>query len=456
MKASPNRINRTTIIRWTLHAGFAAYLLLGIWDVRNPEPFLLIALACGFLLSATPWLRGLAARMPIVLKAGRLLDVVFWNAFLSFILLETALAAADHLTHHPLLIAPNAKSQERIQRYRASYAHALPTDTRNSLGFNDTEWVIPKPPGTFRIVALGDSFAFGIVGYQRNFLTILERELTAKLGRRVEIANLGIPSTDPTDYLELLSVEGLALDPDLILVCFFSGNDFVHASRGSLLRFRNTRLFAASWRLGRWRTEAQRMSRDPEMSKLRADPTLGSGPTLSAESYKEVATRYLEFLRSDSSVATSEKVDDTLGVLDKIVALAKSTPVVVAVLPNEVQVNPELRRQVCAGEHIAEESLDLGRPPAILLNHFADRPVAVVDLLPAFAEAEKSARTHHPRDSHWNVYGNRIASEVLLARLLDLVQRSTDGRRHPQAPLFRAQRLHGFMRATRRGAAAAR
>jgi hypothetical protein len=88
----------------------------------------------------------------------------------------------------------------------------------NTRGFNDTEWS-PDPGDVFRIVALGDSFAFGVVGYEHNFLTLLETELTARLGRRVEVANLGIPGMQPHEYRQILLDDGLALHPDLILLC---------------------------------------------------------------------------------------------------------------------------------------------------------------------------------------------------------------------------------------------
>lgn len=44
----------------------------------------------------------------------------------------------------------------------------------NSLGFKDTEFVKPKTPGGFRIMAVGDSFTHGVVPYPASVMTILE------------------------------------------------------------------------------------------------------------------------------------------------------------------------------------------------------------------------------------------------------------------------------------------
>ena len=98
-------------------------------------------------------------------------------------------------------------------------------DTRlNSLGFNDTEFATEKAPSTFRIVALGDSFAFGVVPYRYNYLTLLEDMLKVR-NPGVDVFNMGIPATSPYHYVDLLFKEGLAFQPDGVIVSLFVGND---------------------------------------------------------------------------------------------------------------------------------------------------------------------------------------------------------------------------------------
>src|SRR5262249_31978603 len=95
----------------------------------------------------------------------------------------------------------------------------------NSKGFNDVEFNTNKTPGTTRILGIGDSFAFGIVPYEYNYLTLVEKYLKQG-GHNVELINMGIPGTGPFDYLSLLVHEGFALAPDSVLLSFFIGNDF--------------------------------------------------------------------------------------------------------------------------------------------------------------------------------------------------------------------------------------
>jgi len=96
----------------------------------------------------------------------------------------------------------------------------------NALGFREPRLPGPKPPGTLRIVALGDSFTQGFgVDAGASWPSRLERLLDARdPGHRHEVVNLGIPGTSPRDYLEYLRDPGLAYDPDLVIVCVM-GND---------------------------------------------------------------------------------------------------------------------------------------------------------------------------------------------------------------------------------------
>jgi hypothetical protein len=48
----------------------------------------------------------------------------------------------------------------------------------NSKGFKDVERKKEKAPNVYRILGLGDSFAFGVVPHQFNFLTLLEKQLS--------------------------------------------------------------------------------------------------------------------------------------------------------------------------------------------------------------------------------------------------------------------------------------
>jgi hypothetical protein len=56
--------------------------------------------------------------------------------------------------------------------------------------------IIRKEPGTFRVLGLGDSFAFGVVAYAFNYLTVIEEKLKSS-DMAFELINMGIPLSAP-------------------------------------------------------------------------------------------------------------------------------------------------------------------------------------------------------------------------------------------------------------------
>jgi hypothetical protein len=101
----------------------------------------------------------------------------------------------------------------------------------NSLGFRGPEVAAEKPEGTYRILVLGDSVAFGWgVDDDVTFLRRLERDLQQRGdGRSYEVLNTGHPMYDSMQELAMLRDHGLALDPDLVLLVFVI-ND-IHPTR---------------------------------------------------------------------------------------------------------------------------------------------------------------------------------------------------------------------------------
>jgi hypothetical protein len=95
----------------------------------------------------------------------------------------------------------------------------------NSRGFRDVEFSARKNPGIIRTLGIGDSFAFGVVPYEYNYLTLVEQYLKQS-GHNVELINMGIPSIGPKEYLSLLINEGFVLEPDRVLLSFSISSDF--------------------------------------------------------------------------------------------------------------------------------------------------------------------------------------------------------------------------------------
>src|SRR4051812_29196942 len=99
----------------------------------------------------------------------------------------------------------------------------------NELGFNDKHYALQPPQGVFRILVIGDSFGWA-GGMDGNYTAILEKSLNdVAPGRPVEVINASLPMSHTGDQLVLLKKFGLQFQPDLVLLGFFAGNDFLDA-----------------------------------------------------------------------------------------------------------------------------------------------------------------------------------------------------------------------------------
>ena len=97
----------------------------------------------------------------------------------------------------------------------------------NSFGFRGPEIQMPKPPGTFRIFALGESSTFGwkgVTSHEQAWPAVLEAKLrTAHPDRQIEIVNAGVPGYTSIEQRINFMLRISHLQPDAILI--YHGNN---------------------------------------------------------------------------------------------------------------------------------------------------------------------------------------------------------------------------------------
>ena len=99
--------------------------------------------------------------------------------------------------------------------------------THNSAGFRDVEHSLRKPPGVFRILAVGDSFTYGAgAPFDQTYPYLLESFLNHHYSNnpRVEVIKAGIGGFFPEAERLLVQHYGLAYEPDLLLVSVNAGD----------------------------------------------------------------------------------------------------------------------------------------------------------------------------------------------------------------------------------------
>jgi hypothetical protein len=273
----------------------------------------------------------------------------------------------------------------------------------NSLGYPGAEFQRDKPAGIRRIAALGDSFAVGpAVPFADNFLTLLESELPGW-----QVYNFGVSGTGPREYYAILNQHVWQFQPDLVLVSVFVGNDITESLATPrymdprrhavyVLLTRAARLMRERWRQG---------MQDPEgfVDRLTAG-------AMSEETFREVEARRLAVCQVPPSADIQKKWQRSLSYLDRIVQACrrKGVPAAFVLIPDEFQVNRAVLAAARTDRHIDEDSIDVELPQRRLYAFLAQRGAACLDLLDAFQGA---GDTYAPRDTHWNVRGNRLAAE---------------------------------------------
>jgi len=428
--------------RAALHAALIA--LVVTWSVAPERPGGVFAAAGGGLLAASLLLALAARTRPRLVRAlertRRGLDLATLAFVATFGLAEVELRVLARFVRVPLLAPPDARADELIRAYRLAPGAPARGTVANAQGFLDRPFVVERRPGTRRVVALADSFGVGVVDYRDNFLTRLDDLLDGTAGTAgtsgatappsagaapaadpVEVLNFGVICTSPREYLQLWRTEAARFDPDLVLLCFFTGNDWGVSRDASLLQVDATflgcfvRRLATLAREKRSVAEAAAKSADARRAGGATQEDGGGDPlaVLSPESFLRIERDRLEFARRVPRAKTAEQFEETLA-LFKTIAAEIGPKLRVAIVPDEYQVNDALFSELAGA---AAPEFDQALPSRRLADWLAAHGVPFLDLRPPLVEAQRGDATYKMRDTHWNERGNLVAAQALAAWL---------------------------------------
>lgn len=96
----------------------------------------------------------------------------------------------------------------------------------NSLGFRGADVTKEKPAGVRRVAVIGDSFVAAIAVDEKDTMTSrLAGELKDQLGGQWELMNFGVSGLSTAQELLVWRHYVRQFQPDVVLLCFFNGND---------------------------------------------------------------------------------------------------------------------------------------------------------------------------------------------------------------------------------------
>ncbi len=368
--------------------------------------------------------RRLGLRRPV-----RVLDIGLTMLCVVALGLELGLRALSSLLDNPVLMRADAGVAELIGRFRFPPGTPRFGFPCNSLGHYDEEFT-PKREGVPLVVCIGDSFSAGIVPHYFHYTTALER-----LVPTLRVYNMGLPSLGPAEYLHLLRTEAMPLRPDLVMIGVFVGNDIGQDSNpkspwlASWFNRENVLVSVVPTRLARMWQERRRLGRtelgivgEQDAGRAELDVMLQRYPYLLDPALEPETHSAVEFLRIEASRAGdvfqpkhAARYPRFFELVDAIVAAAGSTPVMFVMIPDAMQVDDELWRQVGVALPKGEFERDL--PQRLLRAHFDAKSYPYVDLLPDFrnvgAGPDGQRHLYQRGDTHINVRGNLRAAAAL-------------------------------------------
>ncbi|MFC1599549.1 hypothetical protein ACFL3T_00795 [Patescibacteria group bacterium] len=313
------------------------------------------------------------------------------------------------------------------------YGDPTPEIRINKLGFRDDEVLLTKYANRKRVLVLGDSFTFGMgVAKDDNFVEVLEKMLNDNDDEfQYEVVNMGsIGYTIDNEYL-LLKEKGSLLNPDIILVGLFVGNDITEMQRHewtlddneNLISIVDTKHYVDEENRLRYRGSEEPISylwnflytRWQILEKkigIYGDPN--NGPTLTWPAFLEPEDEHGNpqlpeyWSKVELMLVAIQKEADKIGADMKVFAI-----------PMDVQTNKKYWDKY--PEMYFDDDAWVKSRPQTKLNHYTKlMGIDFIDLLPYFRDADDSQWLYwEEKDPHWTPEGNKLAAEVLFNNIIN-------------------------------------
>jgi hypothetical protein len=303
----------------------------------------------------------------------------------------------------------------------------------NSRGLRDREVAIPKPPGTFRILLLGDSFVEGAqVPLESTVASRLQGDLRATGSPSVEVVNAGNAGFGTAQELLFLENDGRQYEPDLVVQVFFVDNDlpdngyavsverkldtsrrpfFVPDGRGGL----ELRPFAAPSpdALSPLKTSLRQLS----LLYNLAENVLLTREARDQENQQIGKNRPTYLVEPPEEWAEAWAVSEQLIARTRDAARSMGAEYILVVAPSNYQVSDEAWRWLVPNSQDRARRYDQEAPNRRLSEIARRTGVRWFDLLPTARAAAAQAALYYPEDGHWTVEGHAVGAVALAGYL---------------------------------------
>lgn len=321
------------------------------------------------------------------------------------------------------LYAPDPPRRYRLQPgFQGRITNRVEYDTPvsiNKAGLRGPE-VEPKP-GAFRVLALGDSFTFGVGASQEESYPSRLQEILRSRGKNAQVLNAGAPGFGVPDAVAWYQRWGRPLNPDAVILAVFVGNDFQDAAPsmpkamavdGALvIQGEKTR------GLSRW------LHYHSHLYALLKGSALGGMARRALGRPEPLDTRQLRqemelYSKGELPAEIREGAAATEKAAAELARSAGGTRIVAVIVPSLIQVDPARWDASLERFGLDPAHYDHHRPNRLLREIFGRHGISILDLTEPFAEAiGRGESIYLPIDQHLTPAGYRLMAEKVAAEL---------------------------------------
>ncbi len=304
-------------------------------------------------------------------------------------------ARADRWIAHERLggvLRPNHAYTARGESYRTNRIH-----------LRDRDFAPVPERGVTRVAVVGDSFVFGVGPLDETIAKVLE----ARLGDTFEVMAVGLPGYGTIRQNRFLEEFLDEYRFDVVILAFCVGNDILENAR-MLVRGED-----ATWLRPRERGLLRRHSYlYAALHRVVRDPARARKSRFLEHVETRIRLARPRYYEAPEGAAAYAR---TLSEIDGMRSWAEERGAVfaVALLPEEYQIDPDLRRQVRTSLDLPEEGVETDLVQVRMREDLARAGTPVIDPLPAFRAQARDAALFIPQDTHFDTAGNQIVAEAL-------------------------------------------
>lgn len=314
------------------------------------------------------------------------------------------------------------KLRKNLQTVHSQFEFNV-VETTNSIGLRDRE-IGSKSPGSLRILALGDSYGYGHgVDLEETYVKQLESSLNASTDRMVEVINAGVPAYSLAQEIRYLEKYGLDLEPDVVLVGFYIGNDFIDSYE--LYDAGGTPTIAVSDHM-----LVSRKGSDAGHGIMGMTQPIRSFLAPNSHLYVFLRNRFSEVLRrlglrhighitefcaKEFTPEMQEQWQHTQQLLLELSALTRAhgKQLVIVPIPLIYQVHQDIWNEYTSIFQIDPTRFDMEKPQRLLTDFCTQQNIDCVDVLDTMRRQGETTPLFYRVDGHMTAAGHRVVAQVL-------------------------------------------